>query len=177
MSGEEESLTQAAVKKLPEKRSHSNWRLAAFFIIAVTILVLDQLSKNLVLAAFSLNESISIIPGFFNLTYVRNTGAAFGILAGQESWRHLFFQSVSILALGAIVYLFWASRRDRLALWGSALVFGGAAGNLVDRIRFGYVIDFLDFFIGRYHWPAFNIADSGITIGAFLLAVKFLKEK
>jgi signal peptidase II len=152
-------------------------RLAAFFIIAITVFVLDQLSKNLVLANFSLNDSIPVIPGFFNLTYVRNTGAAFGILAGQESWRHLFFQVVSVLALGAIIYLFWTSRRDRLALWGAALVFGGAAGNLVDRVRFGYVIDFLDFFIGRYHWPAFNVADSSITVGAFLLAVKFLREK
>ena len=151
--------------------------MAGFFAIALTILVLDQLSKNLVLTHFALHEGISIIPGLFNLTYVRNTGAAFGILAGQEAWRHLFFQVVSVFALSAIVYLFWTSKRDRFALWGSALVFGGAAGNLVDRIRFGYVIDFLDFFVGGYHWPAFNIADSGITLGAFLLAWKFFREK
>ncbi len=160
-----------------QEPSTNNSKVAGFFIIAIVVFVLDQLSKNLVLANFSLNDSISVIPGFFNLTYVRNTGAAFGMLAGQESWRHLFFQAVSILALGAIVYLFWTSRRDALALWGASLVFGGAAGNLVDRIRFGYVIDFLDFFLGRYHWPAFNVADSSITIGACLLAVKFLREK
>ncbi len=147
-----------------------------FFLIAVVVLVLDQLTKNLVLGNLSLHESITVIPGFFNITYIRNTGAAFGMMAGSESWRHIFFQSVSVLALGAIVYLFWSSRRDSLALWGAALVFGGAAGNLVDRVRFGYVIDFLDFFVGGYHWPAFNIADSSITIGAFLLAWKFLRE-
>ncbi|RUM89944.1 MAG: signal peptidase II [Thermodesulfatator sp.] len=159
---------------------HENSRksgLAAFFIIAITVLVLDQLSKNLVISRFFLHESVPVIPGFFSLTYIRNTGAAFGILAGQEAWRHIFFQTVSLLALGAIVYLFWTSRRDALALWGASLVFGGAAGNLIDRIRFGYVVDFLDFFLGRYHWPAFNIADSAITIGAFVLAFKFLREQ
>ncbi len=151
--------------------------MAAFWTIAVTILLLDQVTKNIILTSFGLHDSLPVLPGFFNLTYVRNTGAAFGILAGQESWRHLFFQMISVLALGAIVYLFWTSKRDKLALWGSALVLGGAAGNLVDRVRFGYVVDFLDFFIGSYHWPAFNIADSSITVGAFILAMKFLREK
>ena len=149
---------------------------AAFLLIAVSVFVLDQVTKNLVIGNLAFHSSIQVIPGFFSLTYIHNTGAAFGILAGHERWCHIFFQVVSFLALGGLFYLFWTSKRDTLTLWGSALIFGGAAGNLADRLRFRYVIDFLDFFIGNHHWPAFNVADSAITIGGFLLALKFLKE-
>jgi signal peptidase II len=148
-----------------------------FFIIAALIIVSDQWVKHLISSNFSLYESREVIKGIFNLTYLTNTGAAFGFMAGAGRWHHLFFQLVGFIALGGLFYLYASSAGgERLLLWGCSLVFGGAAGNLVDRIRFQKVVDFLDFHIGPHHWPAFNIADSAITVGGFLLAVFFLKN-
>lgn len=141
---------------------------------AAFVVVADQLTKLWVVRHFRMYESREIIPGFFHLTYLTNTGAAFGFLAGEQSTlRQLFFVVVAMVALLAMGY-FFRTLKDRSQLYTVAigLISGGAVGNLIDRIRLGSVIDFLDFFIGRYHWPAFNVADSAITVGVslFLLA-------
>ena len=140
----------------------------------VVVILLDQFSKWWVMTTFSLFELRPVVDGFFNLVFVTNSGAAFGLLAGpQVWWRQLFFVSVAVLALGVLI---GAYRHYRLqgVVWVVAigLVAGGAVGNLIDRLRFGAVIDFLDFYIKTYHWPAFNVADSAITVGVglFMLA-------
>lgn len=131
---------------------------------------LDQLTKSMVLAGFRLYESIPVIPGFFNLTFITNTGAAFGLLAGEQTLlRQVFFIAVAMVAL---LVLFFSYRhlhsQGRLFVHAIGLIAGGAVGNLIDRLRFGHVVDFLDFYVKGYHWPAFNVADSAITIGVGL---------
>jgi len=149
---------------------------AGFFVTALLVLGLDQLSKAWIVSNFLLHETRNIIPGFFNITFITNTGAAFGFLAGADDWRHIFLVSVSCAALGGLAFLFWsAPHRNSPFTLGTALVFGGALGNLIDRIRYGSVIDFLDFYIGTHHWPAFNVADSAITVGGALLAWHFMR--
>jgi signal peptidase II len=145
--------------------------VVAPLLLLVGVVILDQLSKWWISVNFSLYETREVIPGFFNITFVTNTGAAFGLLAGWDTvWRQVFFVSVSLLALVALFFAYRHFRSEgRLAVYGLALVAGGAVGNLIDRLRFGRVIDFLDFYLGTYHWPAFNVADAGITIGVGLL--------
>ncbi len=141
-----------------------------YFIVLVVTIVADQLTKSAVVSALNLYESREIIPGLFNLVYVTNTGAAFSMLADLNSpWRHYFFLAIGILALIGLTLANWKLRQvNRLYSWPLALIAGGAAGNLVDRLRFGSVIDFLDFYLGNMHWPAFNLADSAICVGAGL---------
>lgn len=135
------------------------------------VLFLDQLIKYLVEGAVPLYESIPVISGFFSITHVKNTGAAFGLFAGGISpFRTLFFGAITIGALIVIFLIFRRIREERILVPLSlAMIMAGAVGNLVDRIRWGYVTDFLDFYWREYHWPAFNIADSAITVGVFLL--------
>jgi signal peptidase II len=135
------------------------------------ILVLDQVTKALVSAALRLHESRSIIPGFLSLTLVHNTGAAFGILAGESSpLRTAFFLVVSVVAMGVVLWLLLRLRPEqKVEAVALSLIFGGAVGNVIDRIRFGKVIDFIDVFYRSYHWPAFNVADAAISVGVFLL--------
>ncbi len=144
-----------------------------FYSLIGVVAILDQLTKYLVRINFSLHDSLEIIPGFFHLTFIRNTGAAFGIFAGQPAlWRQVFFISVVLIALVAIFIMYRKfGRESRLYCVGLGLIAGGALGNLIDRIRFGSVVDFLDFFVGSYHWPAFNVADSAITIGVGILII------
>ncbi len=147
----------------------------SFMLVAFAVLVLDQVSKEWVLQNVPVYRQIPVIPSFFNITHLTNTGAAFGFMAGHEKWRHLFFQVISFVALGGLFYLYITAKdKTRWLFWGCSLVFGGACGNLVDRIRFGHVVDFLDFYLGTYHWPAFNVADSAITVGGIMLAMHFL---
>jgi len=138
--------------------------------VAGAVLILDQTTKALVLKHLPLGGSISVIPGFFDLTHVHNPGGAFGFLSGMSSEvRSLLFVAVSVLAVGLILYFYWQTPvRQRLLAIGLALLFGGAVGNLIDRVRFGIVVDFLDFYVGELHWPAFNVADSAITVGVFI---------
>jgi signal peptidase II len=133
-------------------------------------IVLDQLTKMMVVESLLLYESREIIPGFFNLVYVTNSGAAFSLLADMNSpWRHYFFLSIGSAALVGLTVVYWKLRKvSCFYSWSLALIAGGAAGNLIDRVRFGAVIDFLDFYVGNYHWPAFNVADSAICVGAVL---------
>jgi signal peptidase II len=141
--------------------------------IAVVVVIVDQLTKLWIMASFALHEQLTIIPGFFNLVYVTNTGAAFGFLAGSKNLlRQSFFVAVAIVALVVIVFAYaHLKRQGKIFVYALGLIAGGAVGNLIDRLRFGSVVDFLDFYIGSYHWPAFNAADSAITtgVGLFLL--------
>lgn len=140
----------------------------------LVVLALDQISKFVVMERFAMYEVLPVIPGLFNLTYVTNTGAAFGLLAGEQTLaRQLFFVGVAVAAL---LFLFYSFRhfRGQSPVFAHAigLIAGGALGNLVDRLRFGAVVDFLDFYLGARHWPAFNVADAAISVGVglFLLA-------
>ena len=141
------------------------WKLVLGWLIP--IVVLDQLTKIIVDRMMPLHHSIPIIDGFFNLTYVRNTGAAFGIFAGShEVFRLPFLIGVSILAIGFIVVMLKRLHDDATGLIAAlTFILAGAIGNLVDRVLHGEVIDFLDVYYSNYHWPAFNLADSFITIG------------
>jgi len=149
-----------------------------YFLVAIAVVAADQLSKWLVLSTFHLYESREIIPGFFNLVYVTNTGAAFSLLADVASpWRHYFFLGVGIAAIIGLTAGYFVMRSDH-RWYGPAFacIAGGAAGNLIDRLRLGAVVDFLDVYIGDYHWPAFNIADSAICVGAAIFILISLQE-
>ena len=148
-----------------------------FSAIITAIIFVDQLTKFMVVRRFRLHESVRVIPGFFDLTYVRNPGAAFGFLADAPGmWRSIFFITVSIIALAVIIALV-RTGHDRLSLMAFALIGGGAVGNLIDRIRFGEVVDFIDWYYRTYHWPTFNIADSAISLGVGLMAIDMLFSK
>jgi len=146
-------------------------------VIALVILSLDQATKLYVDANFRLHETVPVIRDFFHLTYVRNKGAAFGILA-DSAIRIPFFITVSIVAMLGILWYIKQLREDqKLALFSLSLIFSGAFGNLIDRVRLGEVIDFLDVFWQRHHWPAFNVADSAITVGVTLLFIEMWREE
>lgn len=145
--------------------------LLIFILGAAVIIALDQITKSAITARFVLHESTPVINGFFNLVYVMNPGAAFGFLAGaSETFRFFFFSGITVLAAFLIIYyLVKSNPRNQLLVCSLTLIFGGAIGNLIDRLRFGAVVDFLDVYIGTAHWPAFNVADSAITTGALLI--------
>ena len=146
--------------------------------IAVAVVIVDQLTKQWIMTNFALHEQQSIIPGFFDLVYVTNTGAAFGFLAGSKTWlRQVFFIAVSIVALVVIFYAYdHLKKQARIFIYALGLIAGGAVGNLIDRLRFGSVVDFLDFYLGTHHWPAFNAADSAITTGVALFLLGTLLQ-
>lgn len=148
-------------------------------IVAFIVLVLDQITKALILHNLPLSNSISIIPGFFNLTHVQNPGGAFGFMANQSpNFRFILFFIVSLLAVCLIFFLYINTPKTHpLLATGFALIFGGAIGNLIDRIRFGKVIDFLDFHMGQLHWPAFNVADSSVSVGITIFIFHLLFKK
>ncbi len=149
------------------------------FSISGSIVLLDQITKVWVQKRFELHESLVLIEGYLSLTYILNPGAAFGFLADQgATFRMVFFLSVSVIALLLLGSFFRDTpSEDSVGLIALSLLFGGAIGNLIDRIRQGEVIDFIDFYIGRSHWPAFNVADSAITIGISLLMVHLFFQK
>jgi signal peptidase II len=146
--------------------------------IAVFVIVLDQLSKLVVLASVGPGEVITVIPKFFNLTLTFNKGAAFGFLAGApDGMRQVLLYLMTAVALGVVVLMLVRDyRHSSLAKVALAMIIGGALGNIIDRIRIGHVVDFLDAYYGTYHWPAFNLADSSICIGVFLLLL-FARSK
>jgi len=151
----------------------------AFLLIGASVALVDQITKGLIIDRFMLHESMEIIPGFFNITYIRNTGGAFGVLAGEASrWRIGLFLAVSCMALGIILYLYMRIPRGKTWLdAGLAMTFGGAVGNVIDRVRLGEVVDFLDFHVGTLHWPAFNVADSSISIGVGIFCFYLIFKK
>ncbi len=147
--------------------------MVRFISIIALVVAADQISKLWIVRAFSLHESLEVIPGFFNLTYLTNNGAAFSMLAGQPAlWRQVFFISAAIVAL-IIICIAQRSfhRESKLYTVAFAFIAGGAIGNLIDRIRLGHVTDFLDVYLGTYHWPAFNVADAAITVGVSMFFI------
>ena len=147
-----------------------------YFLVAGGVLLLDQLSKWTVLEALAPGELRRVLPGLFNLTHVRNRGAAFGLFGESESAAILVFLiGFSLVALALVLGLLWRGVASGTTGWGLALIFGGALGNLLDRLRSGSVVDFLDFYVGGHHWPAFNLADSAIVVGAGLLLLDVLR--
>ena len=148
-------------------------------LVSAATILLDQATKLQIMQTMRLHESIPVIPNFFSITYIRNPGAAFGILASSSNgFRLLFFGFASLFALVLLGTICFRLRHDdwvgQLSIAG---IFGGAIGNLLDRVRFGEVIDFLDFYIDAYHWPAFNVADAAISVGICFLIAHFLLEK
>ena len=146
------------------------------FLIAILVIVLDRMSKWLVAGSITLHDSIPVLPGFFRLTHVQNSGAAFGLFAESSSeWKVAILVLFSILALAVVSALLWKNSHSMTTTGvGLALILGGAVGNLWDRLLTGHVVDFFDFYLGSYHWPAFNVADSAIVIGALLLVAEIL---
>ena len=144
------------------------------------VVVCDQLSKVWILQNFELYESTVIIPDLFNLTFLRNTGAAFGMFAGQAAWwRQLFFIGVAGIALVVVLVMQRRlGRQNSLYTISLGFIGGGAIGNLIDRVLYGSVVDFLDVYIGSHHWPAFNVADSAITVGVCIfLFTQFSEDR
>lgn len=147
-----------------------------WFWLTLLMIALDQISKYWVAATMNLYDSIELLP-FFSITYVHNPGAAFSFLADQSGWQRWFFTGISLIA--SIIFLVWLKRTNGSNQWlciAIALLLGGAVGNLLDRALLGYVIDFLDFHLAGYRWPAFNIADSAIFVGAVMLIIDSIKN-
>lgn len=152
-------------------------RYTLFVILTVVGLVFDQITKLYIDRSMKLFDSIPVVTNFFNITYVRNRGAAFSFLS-EASWRLPFFIGITLVASIAILVAFHKLRNDqKLAQISLSMIFSGAIGNLIDRVRMGEVIDFLDVHWYRHHWPAFNVADSLICVGVFLLALDMLLEE
>ena len=149
-----------------------------YLILSFVIIVADAWTKWLVATSIDVHESIPLIPDFLQLVYVRNTGAAFGIGANADS--RIVPLLLNLGAIGVffvvVVYAFRAAVTDRVLQTGLHLILGGAIGNLIDRFRLGYVVDFLDVFVKSHHWPAFNVADSAICIGIALLFLDMRKK-
>lgn len=168
-----------------------SFKYKLLLIVSPTVVILDQFTKWLILSYLPLYDSISVIPGFFDIVHVRNTGAAFGLLASSNAgFREPFFYIVAIVAVAVLISMLRKlAPQDKLMSWVVALVAGGLVGNLIDRLRFGNVVDFLSFhwrdavadwnLLGyaihfRWEWPSFNVADSAITIAMMLLVVQML---
>ncbi|MCZ6694992.1 MAG: signal peptidase II [Acidobacteria bacterium] len=146
--------------------------------LSLTVLGLDQLTKALITAGMAAYSSVVVIPGLFQLTLVWNRGGLFGLCRSLPNpYRTVLFTAVPALAIGIILlFQYRTSLADRVAQTGLALILGGAVGNLTDRLRLGHVIDFLDVFVGEYHWPAFNVADSAICVGVALLLIDLIRK-
>jgi len=151
-------------------------RLAA---IASVVIGLDQATKWLVARELVLGESVAVVPGLFHLTLVHNTGMAFGLLSSVDlPYKSLLVTLLSMAALGAVLYYALSSGPgERVTRFGLGLILGGALGNIIDRVRLGYVVDFLDAFYRDAHWPAFNLADSAICVGVGLLILESLRQR
>ncbi|ASU38009.1 signal peptidase II [Herbaspirillum sp. meg3] len=165
----------ASNKKRLMPSSSNNNSLLPWLGISLIVLLLDQLSKITILKLFHYGESRPI-TGFFNLVLVYNKGAAFSFLAAESGWQRHLFTAIGIAAAVYIIYLLRKHAGQRMFCWALALILGGAIGNVIDRIAYGHVIDFLDVFVGNWHWPAFNIADSAICIGAVLFVLDELRR-
>ena len=148
----------------------------AYLAVSLGVLFLDQWSKGLVTRTMEVHQSKTIITDVFDLTYVRNTGAAFGLFASVDSSvKAILLNSIAVVVFLIVsAYALRSSHKSVRLQVGLALILGGAVGNLLDRVRFGYVVDFLDFSISGHHWPAFNVADSAICIGVALLFLDML---
>jgi len=149
------------------------------FLIALAVVLLDRATKRVVAQNISLHDGLQVIPGFFRITHVENRGAAFGLFADSPSeWKVAMLVLFSVIALIVVSALLWRNSHSMTSTGvGLALILGGALGNLWDRLMNGRVVDFLLFYVGQYQWPAFNVADSAIVVGAGLLVIEILLAK
>ena len=152
---------------------------AVYLLIVVVVVVLDRWTKHLVAQRIRLYSHIQVIPGFFRLTHTENTGAAFSLFADSTApWKTAMLIAFSVIALIVVSVLLWKNHHAHIATGvGLSLIMGGALGNLWDRLTRGRVVDFLLFYVKRYQWPVFNLADSAIVVGAGLLIVEILFVK
>ena len=141
----------------------------AWLWLSALVILLDQLSKLAVMDKLTAYRDVIPLTGFFNLVHVHNTGAAFSLFADQPGWQRFFFLGIAAIASIVILHLLKKTTGRPLFAIALALILGGAIGNVIDRAVYGHVIDFLDFYLGAWHWPAFNIADAAITLGAVCL--------
>jgi len=160
----------------PVTENSSKFSLIHWLSFAAVIIVLDQISKLSISGHFAYAESLRV-TGFFNLVLAHNTGAAFNFLNDAGGWQRWLFTAIAVAAAVWIVRLLRQHAQQTLFCFALAMVLGGALGNLVDRVAYGYVVDFLDFYWGSYHFPAFNVADSAISVGAALLLLDSFKRK
>jgi len=160
------------------KINFSGKHMVLLFVAGFVVLI-DQITKEVVLRKLPLYDSVTVVTGFFSFTNIRNPGGAFGLMANQPPFvRVFFFIFVSALFIIMIYFFYLKIPTGYFKLrTGIAMIFGGAVGNMVDRIRFGYVVDFLDFYLKNLHWPAFNIADSAITVGVTIFAYHLIFDK
>jgi len=142
--------------------------LSKWLGLSALVIFLDQFTKLWVSRSFAYGENLAVTE-FFNLVLVHNRGAAFSFLSGAGGWQRWFFSVIAVLASGWMIWLLRRHRQDPLFCFALSLILGGALGNLIDRVAYGYVVDFLDFYWQMYHFPAFNVADSAVTCGAALL--------
>ncbi len=153
-------------------------RLKAYGL-AAAVFALDRISKWIIETRVSFLDTYKVIPGFFDIVHSQNRGVAFGIFNDSTSeWRTAALILFSVIAVIGVAIILWRpDRLDRLSLWGFSLILGGAAGNVFDRILFGRVTDFLELYLGEFHWPTFNLADTAIVIGSGLLLLDLLKPR
>ncbi len=151
-------------------------KLQVSLILALVVLVLDIVTKRWVESILLHGQQIPL-TGFFNLVLTYNAGAAFSFLSDASGWQRWFFSAIAASASGLIIYLLRKHAADKLFCMALSLILGGALGNLWDRITLGHVVDFLDFHVSNYHWPAFNVADSAIFLGAMLLILDSFRRK
>lgn len=163
---------QKSFKSLSANPSTS---LTPWLGIATIIVLIDQITKVTITRLFTYGESLPV-TSFFNLVLAHNKGAAFSFLASQAGWQRYFFAGIAVAAVVFIIYLLKRHAGQRLFCWALALILGGAIGNLIDRVLYGYVIDFMDFYVGKWHWPAFNVADMAIVGGAGLFILDELRR-
>jgi len=167
-----------ALKKSTFSAAGSNPSLAPWLGISLLVVLLDQITKIAITRLFAFGESYPV-TSFFNLVLAHNKGAAFSFLAAEAGWQRYLFTGIAAAAVIFMIYLLRRHTGQRLFCWALALILGGALGNLIDRVLYGYVIDFLDFYIpgSRWpHWPAFNVADSAIVLGAALFVIDELRR-
>jgi signal peptidase II len=151
-------------------------RLARWLGLALLVTILDQITKAVIVSHFAFGESLRV-SSFFDLVLAHNTGAAFSFLAGAGGWQRWFFTVIALVAVVVIVYFLRKHADEPRFCFALSLILGGALGNLIDRVALGHVVDFLLFHYESYAWPAFNVADSAITVGAVLLAWESLRRK
>jgi len=151
------------------KRSASPQNIFLWLFVALVIILIDQWTKTLIVNEFQLGEGRPVLLGFFNIVRVHNTGAAFSFMANADGWQRWLFTGIGVLAALVITALLKSHSHQKLFSFSLACILGGAVGNVLDRVMYGYVIDFLDFYWSVWHFPAFNLADSAITLGAICL--------
>jgi len=169
------TTTRSARPARRNNKAAGNTTPLLWMAFALLVVVLDQFFKIVIVRTFTYGESRPV-TGFFNLVLVYNKGAAFSFLADAGGWQRWFFTGLGVVVALFIVWLLYRHTGQRLFCLAVSLILGGAIGNVVDRLVYGHVVDFLDFHLRNYHWPAFNLADCAITVGAVLLIVDELRR-